>query len=537
MGNGQQILACTLDLSWGVVAALCLLELVVWLRRARRLDVAASLALFAGALALRFALATWGPGDFQAKQRWAFASSQEGLHSSFLGNAPTVLAQWLFMVFPESDTTLVVVSLLLGSAAPVLLARFLSTASGDRLLGYASGFLLAAQPILVRFSGDTSRQAQVVFLALLGLWSLARYERQRTLRYLVLFVAACWLCYRTRPEAMLILPVAGLFVLAVHLRPLERLRSTWFRLELGALAFAALLFGGCFAHLHVAQPAVSEHSSMVFGWRNFLTPESSLWLDPDYTSVFVTALFAVGVALFWRSPRLTSWALVSLMAGAYAASMMPSGLLCIASARYQSLPVVWFCIVAGHGLAQTHALLASRLPPWLKWIPGGAAVALVLATSIAPMRSVTAPRTVDYEYAFIRGALGQLPEDARIHYTVGTHASTTGGLRTPDFLSPMLGFPRQQWVRWPPDAEARSSVDLYYHSSECSVHEEHLLGYGPEAEQILSGCREAIAACRGRPLVVADIPAQPLCIESFAADPIRIGFYEVPSASPPRPAK
>ncbi len=276
------------------------------------LQVVSLLALFAGAGLLRVLLATWGPGDFFVKQAGNFWPVY-GL--SFRGSAPATLFHLLFTVLPESDYTVVGVSLFLGALAPVFLVLFVRQIGMSRFAAFLSGVLLALHPVAVRYSGDQSRQMLALSLALLSLWSIARFRERVRWRQLVLAVCAAWLCFRSRPEAGVVLGYSWGLVVLVLPGSWSDVRERWFRRAAGALVFLSVVIGALIVWSSMNDGAVSESLSFAVDVEfSSLSPDVAVWLAAYYNPWSFVLLLGFGaLAGFVRRPRWALWAVGCLL--------------------------------------------------------------------------------------------------------------------------------------------------------------------------------------------------------------------------------
>lgn len=523
--------------AWLVLLVLIVESLVSELRSARTktLLVLGSTLLVSGVL--RLAMATWGPGDDQ--MRFAGVLEPEflmggNLHADFLlGNAPTALYWLLSRVLGYSefdspmDLLVIAGNMVLGSLVVPFSVLLLRELKASVTVSCGAGAMLAIQPVLIRFSGDMTRVSLVVFLAVVGLWFLARYPRTGRAIDLVSFALAAWLCARSRPEAGLVIAVAGLMVALVQA---SKFKSLWDR-PLFSSSFAVLVAGALsLAHLLFAmsqEPSMGEKLGGLMERKTDFGAFSVFWADADYTSPVVMLFAAFGVlgALFYRN-RIGIWAALSLLVLTLFSPEARTDNLAVAYARYGGLPILVFTFLAASGLGDLVKTARkgrrARLEPWVL----GVSAAFVLATSVVPISRVCAPRTVDLEYQFLRGVLPQLPEASLVYRPFKVKADFDGGFRNPGVVSKMLGH--GEWHVWPPPEEPYDGPQFYYHAPVCYVSPQYLLQEYPGATHILKNCWDGLAAAGAFPEHVITIPAVHFSGEPYVADEMTIGFYRLP---------
>jgi hypothetical protein len=488
-------------------------------------------ALFAGALVPRLALATWGPGDMWFSLAPAFGAEVPGAEG--YGAAPIVLLRAIFAVLGTSFDRAVVVSLTLGSLAPVLLAAAVRALHGDRPLAWAAGALLAAQPMLIRHGGEAGREAWVLALAALSLWLFARGFRQTRLApAAAIFVAAAqaaFLCAHSRPEAVLVFPVVGALVLLGAVgRPWRPARAAVAFLSLGAAALGWLVTIPA-----VAQTALHgrELAGTLYWTVGRLGADYNPWLSPELSPAAAIVLAGLGVgfglagwprlaarpdapAVGAETRRLTLWALAALLAVSVVASQYPTAGPQLANARYHTLAYLPFAALAAVGLRALVVLVgrwrAARLAV------AAAAAGAVVVTAIGPARLIDRPYTLDFELRFILENVERLPADAAIFQV---RQPEDYALKDPHGYLREIAPGHRRWRFWTgalPDPLPENAV--YYHAAGC---------YNTVAgADVLSACEAGEALFAARPLVEATIPARPLDHRRpFFVPELRIGFY------------
>jgi hypothetical protein len=503
-----------LSVAW--VALAVLLALLAW-SLARTADPRARaglLALAAGALVLRWLLATGGPGDVTFN-----------LLMPRYGQAPAALLDLLSPIPVSSPAVAMAVALVLGSLAPVALVGFGLSAGASRVVAFGAGVLLAIQPYLVRVSGELERQPHVLFLGIVALWGLASHSTTGRLRDLAVHAVATVLCIHSRPEGVF---AAGLGVLltAWRLPPAgRRLPAVASHVAVLAVASARVLAD--------ADGVFGANAAFVTGgdWA-WPSPFVTLWLSPEYVSPVAIAAFVAGIALAAiRRDRLAGWGATGAVALAFATTRFPVGDLHLASARYQTLSLVAFCWVAAFAVERAAGLAASRFGRRGGLGVAVAAWAAIVATTVAPMERVTAPRTLDRELAFLRSAVPAIPPGAEVLVT-NPDGGRESSLRGLDDLTAFLGAPGIQWRRWEPTVPSTPRPRLFYLQPSCYDLDAPAGGPAAGGEATADGglrpeCAEALALCGSNPVVEADIPAGRSSQESYSRPVLRIGLYRM----------
>jgi hypothetical protein len=512
---------------WVALAVLLAWALMARARRpgGRRRDLAAGTALFVGALGLRVAVATWGPGDLFLNVAEIFW----GQPSPFYGNAPNGLLLMLMRVAPERVETLIVVTLILGSLSVVvahLLARELDPK--DRRLAWAVALIVAVQPVLVRFSGEANRQMYVLFLGALALWAWLRWERTGRWLDAALAAVAATLCVHSRPEAfpiLLLLPLASVL----------RLRTGAFRIASwlvlgGIFAGYALYYGTMFHTSNMESVYVGNILSL---YHFFLGPEVNLWLDPSFTPWALIALVPLGLAggLLGRR-RWVAWTGLALLGLAFIASSMPTGLQGmrqLASARYQTLAVLFASLLAGQGVIVLLDLVR-RYRPRGQIVAALVIAATVISTGVVPFRGVTKPTTLDHEYRLMKTWILALPHRAEVFQPYNYRYNDIG-LRDVIHLGRTMGRDDLNWFNWPGDWRPSLNPQVFWLQASCGV-AEHIAEVFPDVDQstpaLARTCREVSAHLEDHLLLSAELPFRAFLNADRDRGTLTVGMYEIP---------
>ncbi|MFH1530492.1 MAG: hypothetical protein ABIK09_07145 [Pseudomonadota bacterium] len=513
---------------WVVLGILIAWSLMARARRpgGRRRALVSGAALFAGALGLRLAVATWGPGDLFLNVAEIFW----GQPSTFYGNAPNGLLLLLMRVLPERVETLVAVTLTLGSLA-VVVAHLLASElePEDRCFPWAAALIVAVQPVLVRFSGESNRQMYVLFLGVTALWAWLRWERRGRALDAALAVCAATLCVHTRPEAfpiLLLLPAAT----ALHIHGGPRRIGSWLGLGVGFIGYAVYYM----TTFHTSNMESVYVGNLFTLAHFFLGPEVNLWLDPGFTPIALIVLLPLGlVAGLLRRRRWVLWATAGLLGLAFIASSMPTGLggvRQLASARYQTLAVLFASLLAGYGvvvlldLAARHGARAR--------IAAAALIAVaVFATGVVPFRGVTKPTTLDHEYRLMKEWILLLPLRAEI-YQPYNYRYNDLGLRDVVHLGRTMGRDDLNWFNWPDEWRPSPNPQFFWRQASCGV-AERVDEVFPDLDQstpaLAKTCREVSGFLADHRFLSAELPFRIFLNADKDRGILEVGMYEIPA--------
>lgn len=521
--------------AWLLLAALLAVQAARAIRaggRAARRVTAGLAALSLAAFALRLAFATWGPGDLWMNLSEAFL--EPGTDARY-GSAPNALLRLLFLVLPRTHGTVVGVSLVLGALAPaaaVLVSRALG--GGPRVAAFG-GLLVALQPVLVRYAGAAGRQPHVLVLALVAFGAVARLLDRAEQRPgagsapAVVAALAAVLCLGSRPEAPLALAPAGLLALFAAFRRPRALARPAAVVVLLAAAVAVDLAVRALTGVDDGRAAPVAARLVGVSFETFAAAlRMTVVFHPDYASPVVSFLAVVGLGVaIARRDRLAGWAALSLLllvpafavvVGAY--TPLPAGVTPhVASARYQTILFLFAALAAAVGLDAAAAAAARR---WGRRAAvavvalGGAAV---LATTVAPLVSVTAPRTADLEYRFLVEHGPELPAGATVQQLdVGTDRALQG---LDGFFGEYLGEGRE-WRYWDGSEPPSGARWVYYHGSGCAS--------ADLPPDLRARCAAALARFGADPIAETTVPNRPTGPERHEGERLRIGFFRMSPA-------
>ena len=323
-------------------------------------------------------------------------------------------------------------------------------------------------------------------------------------------------------------PLRRLVFLAFRLEVGRWVRDPWTWLQGGALAIAGAVSVVHFAYMSRYVAAFASKLDVIMG-KNLLeafSPRRVLWLDPDYTSVAVIALFAVGIV--WglvHARRATIWAVSALFVVVLMGPPDQSGGLKLAYSRYQSLPLMLFCVIAGIGASGVVDLAKRGFGKLGRGVAAAALLVAVPLTSAGPVGRVCRATTIDLELQFLKDALMELPECAVIFAPFGPKVDVSGGFRDAWAVSFWLG--RGKWREWPLDEPTPGCEKYFYRSPLCHVDTVGALASYPSAAVIFERCREGMTRAGDRPAVVTKLRPVPWGGETYPRERIEIGFYKL----------
>jgi hypothetical protein len=495
--------------------------------------------LFSAALGLRWSMATWGPGEIVWNQGGFFVPPEfcGGVHGSSPGGLIQLVSRFVGRDFETSIAT----QLVLGSLAPVLLVLLAKTIGLSPIAAAASGILIAAHPLMVRFSGEGNRQSYMLLLAIAALLPLAQYHRYGLRRYLTLYAIAATLCFHTRPEGILLLPIASMMTMAslYDQRAGGKKSGRRFREAVTAHAIVGAIWIPYFFVLIRSFWSSYVPGITRVGFNDFLSKQQ-IWLNPEYTATATIALLVIGSVIgLLRRERMVLWAMAALAVIAWPVRSLSAVDQNLAIARYHTLTMPFAAILAGYGLDRL-----TRVGKWLlsfwKWTVAWPALSATIAllavaiTTIDPMREITYPRTIDHEFQFLLRVLPQLPDDAEIYYTYRSpRLNIDLAFSAPtQYLSAAVGRPGQRWFPWESDQTLPPSDHprFYYQQGNCYAGQFF-------ADEILSAqiaregplrCMSAMARYGGSPVFTERIPAVRFQTEVYFMDPMTIGIYRMP---------
>lgn len=473
-------------------------------------------ALFAAGLALRWTLATFGPGDLGVNQAAAFTWVYRGTGMPPYGAAPIALIRIVFAFFGESYSLLIWVSLITGSAAPMVLVLALRRLGRAEAEAWIAGALLAIHPLAVRFAGEGNRGAQVILLFCLALFALAHWLASERRGWLVFAGALTLLLCHSRPEAVMgLLPLA---TIGLWKAPGWRARAEL--ALMGALVLAAI-------GLHALQSTTVLQSSaenLPYQYMSLFPPfsaETAFWLDPLYSGYVLVLLTAWGATFgFIESDPVPTAAALGILVISYLTQSEPSGFLNLANVRYQMLAVPCVVLVCAYVVWRAISLL-----PWRR-VRATAALLAVLgigASCVVPLREVTAATTVDEEFHFVRDLIDELPDGAYVLAPYNPHVIELG-------MRPMEWEFRVRshgggWVIWDPREPIPDlpGPRYYYRSASCSG---RIAVWDERTDDLMRQCGAGMKRFAQRPLRLSTLRNRPMAYE-FYADPVVVGLYAI----------
>ena len=500
---------------WIVLAALLAGHALTTLGAARRAPLAAGylVVLTALSVALRAALATGGPGDYWLNL--TTGAGYVGFGASY-GMAPNA---WLWLTEPLSATLpdrILGTNLVFGSLTPLVGALFVFAVTARRTPAALTGLFLAVHPLLVRHGGEGHRQPYVLLLAVLALWSAARYLRGGPRRLLAVAALAALLCVQSRPEAVLLIPSLGLFALlgGDWKTPRRAWRPSRPILVIG---LCGLLAAAWLAAQHLLMTSLDNTDPARIAYT-LPHPDRHAWLHPQVTPLAIAALAVLGALLsLVHRHRLTLWAALSLfgMSLVVGHQSVTGTELELLNARYHTLTILFAIVAAAFALTQL-ATYARRLRPWAYPAVVGLGLGAVALTTWTPMQAVIPPRTVDLEYRFLLEHAPRLPEGAVVHIVQMNHDY---GLKDLEVSIPHHLPAPQEWRPWQGEPPAPDRPAVYYHTAAC--HNADIRIYHR------SICERGLERYGAHPIFEATLPARPISVEHYEGDEVVVGFYEM----------
>ncbi len=470
----EQLYLRLLQLLWLVVVAYLIAETRHLRKPKQRSGALILLTLFAGGLAVRWLLASFGPGDLRNNM----AHVLRALETDYLdmGSAPAAIYDLLLVGLPMHHHTIVYTNLILGALSPLLLVGLASALGFSRRVSLFGGIALAAMPLPILFAGTGARQSIQLFLFVFCLWTVARYHLTASRTPLMVSLGSLLLLLQTRPESV-VFALCWLFFLLLSTKSAQiPTRQTV------ALFSISTLF------IVIHQLAISlTYDSMsgldllndvtAFTTKGWLFPGSHrvlVTLNTEYTPHITTLLVGASTLymLHKKEFMFVSWIVLSFALFSFVFLVMPTHPDTLADARYQVPTYVVLVLYCLPGMEAFVAVAGSRRE-WLVWVT----VAILSLPSLLSFRYLVEERGMDQEYHFILSTLEALPDDAEIyfshpdHHWDGTLELELNPIETDFGL--LLGRGRASqgpvWLPYPPMTPANGRPRYYYHSANCSV--------------------------------------------------------------------
>lgn len=390
--------------------------------------------------------------------------------------------------------------------------------AGRRECGLAGASLLALWPVHARLSptDDASILAALLVTTALALACLA--ERARPALGLVLAWLAGGLATVTRPECVCVLPVLAFLVLVkpetrkVQLGPLV-LASAIVVIGASVAELWALVSGG----LHTVAPGEPFSTRAVLGLAGM---RGGSILGPPHSSVVLGLAFLVALVPSVRATRMRvlAWLAVGVALAFPTAAMAGPGEV---TARYQLALVAMAAVVVGTGsvwLGRRAAAAWPRAGRPVLWV----LVALPICAAAWGVLHPPPRPTFRLEYAFFREHIESIPAGCRI---VEVSWRNDLGLYTPTHLTGLLGLDHE----WVPVASLDPEVSgclVYWRPSSCRTLSGESL---PGGRGLLPECALVEEAYDLEPMFEASLPARTGFSETYAEDPVTVGFYRLSS--------
>ena len=457
--------------------------------------------VFAVALLIRLSFGTIGPGTFNI------------LYHQY-GQAPQALLS-LFGVFgPLSHHVVIWVARILGSLAAMVFAMAVFELKKDWKIAFVAGVLLALQPMLIRYSSDCERQSYVLFLSAVSLFSVVRYYNQKSLFALISFVLSTILALESRPEAILIAPIAGLLVWPGH--AWKKQTNVVAGVAIGLVIVTLLRFPS----------EVTPTSGSVF------TSFRQLFFDCYFTGPLV-AFFAVGgfVVGCIRRDRTVLWGLLAflLVQAATKGAIVDEGDLY--TARFRTLAFLPFIYLASVGLSSMALPFRNKIA---KVVVLYLALVIVLIDSTPAIKRVMEPRTNDLEFQYLVKTLPLLPDKSQVYYP---EPDVDSGFYGYEVTKHLANRPDITWLSWKEGLQkAGEGPAFFYLAPMCNGTPEppELADLPPEYltnERYWNSHRSVVIQCLearkqfNKPTIHQKVlPAKPVYFDRYAGANTTVGF-------------
>ena len=478
------------------------------------------------ALLLRF-MAHPGPADIRSVLGWS-SQSRAGW---------VALLHLLYRGGPPHDEIVWNLNRVVGACSVPLLYAIMRRRFVDPAVAVGGAAALAVTPLIVRFSASDTPYILLCGAMLGGIVALDRHAKSGALTTLILALGLLTTAMQLRPDApWLVVPVT---LLAVTSYPRSRLRALLLRP--GAI-ISVLLFLGI--NTVPATWAVQSQTTMYPIWNDFVLAGSivgSPWADSDMTPPALGALVILGAVsallprwrrsgMPWLAAAIVAWPFwypagrhfpVPLSASAYWShnwAATPQ----YANARYH-LPAMYLaCGLIGLGVV---ALLAPfrrvvRRIPGARVLPVGL-ILLAALPGFGLLNRMWAPQS---EFDFFRAGLGHIDRTCRV--VTLSMVSDAGFVPFP-YLMPDGGVDVAEFLSAPP----QGGCFVYYRSGNCYASSLEPDNPGFEMN---AACRAIERRFRLEPILQTEVTALPYRGETYARDPLPVGFYrlEGPSSEP-----
>lgn len=418
---------------------------------------------------------------------------------------------WLVTRFaPDAQDAIFHANAVVGTLTIALVAAWVR-ARHERPVAYASAWLVAAAPLLVRF-GHTDVQVLVEtaqwFLAAVLLQTPGR--SRALLAGLVLGAAA-----HQRPESVLMVAalLAWMWV--------ERRDRRWWREE----GVAVLLGAGLVAvpWLLTLLPAVlavvrgdpgslmpSQGGHPLLHWG----PTHFVFLDPAFTAPVAIGLGLGGLLLCGRREGLFFILCIGGLASLNTVSMWSSaGGEAICLARHQLRLLPWIAVLQGMAAVWVAGRVGKGAAVW--W-------GVLVVSMLAALPVAYRPTLLDTEHAFLRRTLSQLPDGCRI---LALRRPMDASLMPQPHYSILAGRDHQWlWVDDGTEPIPDGDCVVWYRPALCHAH--FPPGSAPEGA-MFEPCEVLESRLSLRPRVVQSLEAVPPIRSWFSADPVEVGLFDV----------
>lgn len=499
---------------WGVVAT------ARWVRHERSAeDRAHALRLAAVAfiaLGARWFVGPFTPADLRFRLVYAYNPPGGAEDLIQYGMGFPMLMRWVILA-GGGEHEVMVANAAIGALTVLPLAGFLSALGASRSAQLWSGLVLASMPLHIRFSASDGQFAVDGFLAMILLWSVARFARDRQPRWMVLASLTTILLCQIRLESVTTALAAALLTVALGRR--WPWRDPW--------PWAAALSTGLALVPHIATSVVP-----MLGPNSSARPASGapdwppnvafyVFQNPEYVSPLVIGALFLGMAFGRVSWPVRLW-LVVVMYGT--ASLLDHAPVSVAFTltRYQVRAVPYAAMLAGLGIAATSALLRRPRDQVL--------VALVASVGLASNIQIARKRSLpDREFALFTATLPTLGDCTIVAPIRGRDS----GLQPPAYQSWLLED-RHQWygVDQPPADLLLRPCRVYYRPALCFLGgERQVETQRTQHGQMRQDCAGFEHSWRLTPINERIWPADPVSptggFGEWTEDNVVIGFYRI----------
>lgn len=450
-----------------------------------------------------------------------------------------VLVNLIQLIWPLQDDGFWMINRVVGAASVPLLYVALRRRFADPLVAVAGAAALAVMPLLVRFAATDAPYILLCAAFLGALIAHDSWAETGSVEALALALGLLTAAMQLRPEGPWLVVPAALLALAAP-----------YRIDVRAVvqrhlpAIVALLVGFILVNTVAFAWALTSHIEGPGMLRYFVLIGSvvgSPWADPQMTprALALLVLLGAGVAVLRRERAALLWLAATLVAlplathatgqlgEMYAGYAMPNAMAPGASgtrfsqyanARYHLPSMYLACGLIGLAIATLLRALSRRLPR-LERLAVPAAIAIVAVAALPRWELLHIVWTPQREFELLRTGLSRVGPGCRVAAFI---EATDAGFVPFEYLAP------QQLIDL--GAVAATAADTgclyYYRGGNCFTRD-----LVPEATwptfDMNPLCRAFEERYELTPVLEAAVPALPFRGESYARDPLPLGFYRL----------